>query len=114
MLVGFDDRKQAPAVAGLYAEGHIETRNSAALTLPAASLVREGDAAYAWRVKAGALQKVKLDLGARDARSGSYAVNNGLAEGDVVLRYPTSTLKDGQVARMAADAKPATLAAEEK
>ena len=29
VLVAFDDRKQQPAVAGLYAEGHIETRSSA-------------------------------------------------------------------------------------
>jgi membrane fusion protein (multidrug efflux system) len=107
VLVAFDDHKQQPAVAGLYAEGHIETRSSAALTLPTASLVREGDNNYAWRVKGGTLQKVKLELGVRDARTGAYAVRNGLAEGDIVLRYPNSTLKDGQVARMAADAKPA-------
>jgi membrane fusion protein (multidrug efflux system) len=107
VLVAFDDRTRQPAVAGLYAEGHVETRSSAALTLPPASLVREGDDNYAWRVKGGALQKVKLGLGARDARTGAYAIRNGLAEGDMVLRYPNSTLKDGQVARMAADAKPA-------
>jgi len=107
VLVAFDDRKQQPAVAGLYAEGHVETRSSAALTLPTASLVREGDSSYAWRVKNGALQKVKLDLGVRDARTGAYSVRSGLAEGDTVLRYPNSTLKDGQLARMASDAKPA-------
>jgi RND family efflux transporter MFP subunit len=112
VLVGFDDRKEEPSVAGLYAEGHIETHNSAALTLPTASLVREGDSAFAWRVKQGALQKVKLDLGPRDARTGSYSVRNGLIEGDSVLRYPSTTLKDGQPARMSADAKPATLAEE--
>jgi hypothetical protein len=58
------------------------------------------------------LQKVKLDLGPRDARTGSYSVRNGLIEGDSVLRYPSTTLKDGQPARMSADAKPATLAEE--
>jgi len=107
VLVAFDDHKQQPSVAGLYAEGHVETRSSAALTLPTASLVREGDTNYAWRVKGGSLHKVKLDLGARDARTGAYAVRNGLAEGDTVLRYPNSTLKDGQQARMSSDAKPA-------
>ena len=114
VLVAFDDRKQQPAVAGLYAEGHIETRSSAALTLPTASLVREGDDAYAWRVKNGELQKVKLGLGVRDARTGNYSVRNGLAEGDAVLRYPNSGLKDKQAARLSAEIKPATLAAEEK
>jgi len=114
VLVAFDDHKQQPAVAGLYAEGHVETRSSAALTLPTASLVREGDDAYAWRVKNGELQKVKLGLGARDARTGNYSVRNGLAEGDAVLRYPNSGLKDKQAARLSAEIKPATLAAEEK
>ena len=113
VLVAFDDHKQQPAVAGLYAEGHVETRSSAALTLPTASLVREGDSSYAWRVKGGKLQKVKLDLGARDSRTGAFAVRNGLTEGDQVLRYPNTSLKDGQPTQSSAD-KPETLAAEEK
>jgi hypothetical protein len=41
-------------------------------------------------------------------------VRNGLAEGDAVLRYPNSSLKDKQAARLSADLKPATLAAEKK
>jgi membrane fusion protein, multidrug efflux system len=112
VLVKFDDAKQQPNVAGLYAEGRVETKTMAALMLPAASLVKEGDNSFAWEVKAGALKKVKLDLGDRDARSGGYAVRNGLAEGDQVLRYPGSTLKDGQVAKLSTDAKPATVALE--
>ena len=100
VLVAFDDAKQQPNVAGLYAEGHVETRSVASLTLPAASVVREGDNAFAWRVKDAKLQKVALTLGARDARTGAFAVNNGLANGDKVLRYPGSTLKDGQPAKL--------------
>ena len=76
--------------------------------------MREGDDAYAWRVKNGELQKVKLGLGVRDARTGNYSVRNGLVEGDAVLRYPNSGLKDKQAARLSAEIKPATLAAEEK
>jgi pyruvate/2-oxoglutarate dehydrogenase complex dihydrolipoamide acyltransferase (E2) component len=51
VLVGFDDAKQQPNVAGLYAEGRIETRSAASLALPSASVVREGDKTFAWRVK---------------------------------------------------------------
>jgi len=111
VLVRFSDNKQQPNVAGLYAEGRVETQSVAALTVPTASVVTEGDNAFAWRVKDGTLQKVKLDLGVRDARTGVYAVRNGLDTGDTVLRYPGSTLKDGQPAKLAAD-KPATVAAE--
>ena len=110
VLVKFADAKQQPNVAGLYAEGRIETNSVAALMLPNASLVREGDSSYAWAVRGGKLHKVKLDLGTRDARTGQIAVRNGLVEGETVLRYPGSTLKDGQGATMAAVAKPATVA----
>ncbi len=112
VLVRFDDAKQRPSVAGLYAEGRIETRSTETLTIPAASVVHEGDNAFAWRVQNGTLQKVKLDLGVRDARTGQYAVKAGLAEGDTVLRYPGSTLKDGQPAQLAGRAQPSTMTAE--
>src|SRR6185295_1432397 len=82
VLVSFVDAKDQPDVAGLYAEGRVDTETNAALTLPAASIVREGDTAYAWRVKGGKVQKVKLGLGDRDARTGNYVVNAGVAEGD--------------------------------
>jgi RND family efflux transporter MFP subunit len=113
VLVSFVDSKDQPDVAGLYAEGRVDTETNAALTLPAASIVREGDTAYAWRVKGGKVQKVKLGLGERDARTGNYVVNAGVAEGDAVLRYPASTLKDGQVATISTPEKPAQVAAGE-
>jgi RND family efflux transporter MFP subunit len=112
VLVSFVDSKQQPDVAGLYAEGRIETQSTASLTLPTASVVREGDSVFAWRVKGGKLQKVKLAVGERDLRTGLYAVSAGLTQGDSVLRYPASTLKDGQLATVVAD-KPAQVAAGE-
>ena len=75
-------------------------------------MVREGDNTFAWRMKGDTLQKVKLDLGVRDARTGQYAVKEGLAEGDTVLRYPGSTLKDGQPAQLVGTAQQSTMAAE--
>jgi len=112
VLVRFDDPKQQPGVTGLYAEGRVETRSAKTLTVPAASVVHEGDSAFAWRVKNGTVQKVKLDLGVRDARTGQYVVNAGLAAGDSVLRYPGSSLKDGQPARLAGSPENATVTAE--
>ena len=107
VLVAFDDSKKQPNVAGLYAEGHIETRSSAALSLPGASIVNEGDSAFAWRVKDAKLQKVTLVLGDRDARTGAFALRGGLSEGDKVLRFPNATLKDGQEVQTGAGAKAA-------
>ena len=110
VLVAFDDAKKQPNVAGLYAEGHVETQSSAALSLPGASIVNEGDNSYAWRVDGAKLQKVALTLGDRDPRTGSFALRAGLAEGDRILRFPNASLKDGQPVQTAAGAKPAIVA----
>jgi membrane fusion protein (multidrug efflux system) len=112
VLVRFDDPKQQPGVTGLFAEGRVETRRAKSLTVPAASVVREGDSAFAWRVRNGTVQKVQLDLGVRDARTGQYVVKGGLAAGDSVLRHPGSSLKDGQPARLAGSPETTTVTAE--
>jgi RND family efflux transporter MFP subunit len=113
LLVSFADAEQMPGVTGLYAEGRIEARSTARLAVPAASILHEGDQAFAWRLKDGSLQRVALDLGARDERTGQYAVEGGLAEGDTVLRYPGSTLKDGQAAQLANRPQSLTTTAED-
>ena len=85
-----------PRVAGLYAEGRIETGTTQVLTVPEAAVVRAGDATAVWRIKDDALQKVAVQLGERDARRGEYPVISGLVAGDRILRAPGSTLVDGQ------------------
>lgn len=95
VLVDFTGEKQ-PKLAGLYAEGRVETESTSSLTLPATALVREGDLAAAWRVRNEKLEKVKLSVGERDPRTGEIVLKGGLAEGDRVIRYPTAMLKDGQ------------------
>jgi membrane fusion protein, multidrug efflux system len=106
VLVAFDDAKQQPNVAGLYAEGRIETRHDTALAIPASALVREGDDAFAWRVQGDKLAKLRLVVGERDARSGQFVVRSGLAVGDALLRYPSAVLRDGQPLQIVPGAKP--------
>jgi RND family efflux transporter MFP subunit len=97
VLVSFDDAAQAPRVAGLYAEGRIETGVNAMPMLAESSIVRSGEAAHVWRVsKDGKLAKAAVQLGERDARSGEVVLKGGLSDGDVILRKPGSTLVDGQ------------------
>ncbi len=96
VLVSFDDARQQPNVAGLYAEGRVESRSVATLALPMATVVREGDNAYAWHVKDGKLHKAPVTLGERDPRTGAYALKAGLNEGDQVLRFPNVSLKESQ------------------
>jgi len=71
------------------------------LTLPAAAVVRDGDRAFAWRVRDGKLARVALEAGDRDARTGEVVVRRGLDDGDLVVRYPAATLQEGQPAQIA-------------
>jgi len=100
VLVDFADKKQ-PKLAGLYAEGRVESDSATSLTLPATAFVRDGDKAYAWRVQDNTVRKVNLSIGTRDDRSGEYVLKEGLKEGDVLIRQATSTLKDGQKVELA-------------
>jgi RND family efflux transporter MFP subunit len=93
--VDFDGGAQ-PQMAGLYAEGRIEASSATALVIPASSLIREGDRAWAWRVNDNTLRKVAVTVGERDPRRGDFVVTAGLADGDRLLRHPGGTLKDGQ------------------
>jgi membrane fusion protein (multidrug efflux system) len=99
VLVSFATGQQPPGIAGLYAEGQVETSQSEGLALPASVIIRDGDNAYAWQVKDGKLHKAPLKLGERDPRSGDTVLASGLAAGDKVLRYPTAALHDGQAAK---------------
>jgi membrane fusion protein, multidrug efflux system len=104
VLVDFVGNK-APKLAGLYAEGRLETETHSSLTVPADAVVRDGDKASAYRVKDAKLQKVPLTIADRDSRTGDYVVSGGLAEGDQVVRHATTSLKDGQRVQTAANAK---------
>jgi membrane fusion protein, multidrug efflux system len=104
VMVAFADGAKAPRVAGLYAEGRIAAGGVAVARIADASIVRSGaknEVAHVWRVKDGRVSKVAVQLGARDERSGEFELKGGLADGDIVLRNPGSTLVDGQRVEMA-------------
>jgi RND family efflux transporter MFP subunit len=95
VLVAFAESAQ-PRVAGLYAEGRIESQSNAALTVPQSALVQAGDVNYVWRVKNGSMSKAMLSIGTRDERTGNWQVLSGLAAGDTIMRVPGSNFKEGQ------------------
>ncbi len=98
-----------PRVAGLYAEGQISS-GAKAQTVPVvdeSAVQRADDTSFVWRVDASAVHKVAVTLGARDVRSGRYAVQAGVQTGDRLLRNPGSSLKDGQAISLVAAPAPA-------
>jgi len=102
VLIDFADPQKAPRVAGLYAEGRVQSAAAQLLTVPESALVRAGDATHVWRLGGDTLRKVPVQLGERDGRRGEYPIKAGLNAGDQVLRNPGSALKDGQKAQLVA------------
>jgi RND family efflux transporter MFP subunit len=108
VLVAFTGSAR-PRVAGLYAEGQINS-GAKTQTVPVvdeSAVQRAGDTSFVWRVDASAVHKVVVTLGARDVRSGRYAVQAGVQTGDRLLRNPGSSLKDGQAISLVAPPAPA-------
>lgn len=93
VLVSLKDTKNL--TVGLFAEGRVQSLTQQSLTIPETSLVQQGDHAYIWRVQQGKLNKIEIQLGARDIQSGDYAILAGLKEGDTILRHPRGILVDG-------------------
>ncbi|TFW28076.1 efflux RND transporter periplasmic adaptor subunit [Massilia arenosa] len=101
VLVAFTKDSPQPRVSGLYGEGTILSDSKAALMLPESTLVKAGDVTYAWRVKNGTLNKATLKIGSRDERTGQFEIASGLTQGDLVMRNPGSSMRDGQKVDMA-------------
>ncbi len=110
VMVEFATDKQ-PRLAGLYAEGRVETSRKTALMMPALALSREGDKVFAWRLQDAAVHKVGLTLGERDPRRGDFVVLAGVREGDQLIRNPGSALKEGQKVEIRAAAAIAPIGA---
>lgn len=106
VLVSFTDAEQRPRVAGLFAEGRIETARSAALSLPPTAIQRDGDASFVWKRDGQVLRKTPVQLGEQDRRSGIQSLRDGIAEGAQVLRHPDATLHDGQRIELGDGPKP--------
>jgi membrane fusion protein, multidrug efflux system len=106
--VSFVDDSGESILAGLYAEGRIDTGASETIKIPASAIVNEGEQAFAWKVHNNTLQKMPLSLGKRDERTGEFELISGIASGDVLLRHPGNKLVDGQKVEMVVIAKPET------
>lgn len=102
VAASFDEPAAAPQVAGLYAEGRVNSGAHSALVLAESAIQREGDNAFVWKLQGEQIKKVGVMLGARDERRGEIVVQSGLAKGDEVLRAPGSSLADSQKMRRVA------------
>ena len=72
-------------IAGLYAEGRVETQVRRGLTLPGNAVDLAAGAPTVTRVRDGKVERATVTLGVRDRATERVEILSGLAEGDVVL-----------------------------
>lgn len=82
-------------VAGLFAEGRVESQAAIALVLPEEAIDRRLGNPAVLRVQDGKVQRVQVELGIADPESQRVAVRRGVQEGDVVLRGAAQELAPG-------------------
>ncbi|UDF34329.1 UNVERIFIED_ORG: efflux RND transporter periplasmic adaptor subunit [Shinella sp. XGS7] len=109
VLVSFAGEQQ-PGVAGLYAEGRVNSQSVSALMLADSAIQREGDQTYVWLLRDNKLVKQAVKLAERDERLGLYRVIGGLKQGEQVLRHLNAALSDGRPVQLAKASAPASAA----
>lgn len=95
-------------VAGLYAEGRVETEAEHGLVVPANAVNTESGAPWVLRVSGGKAEKVNVAVGLRDERTERVLITQGVTQGDVLLRGPAQAITPGTPIRVGAQAAPAT------
>ncbi len=97
-------------VAGVYAQGRVDTEHRSTLVVPmAATDIASGQAAGSGEIdeiKQGRVQQVKADFGVVDRTSGLVEVQAGLQPGDTVLVGPARELTPGTPVRVDGQSAP--------
>ncbi len=87
-------------VAGLFAEGRVESDRLLATVVPTSAVDERGLRPVVARLKAGVVQQVPVTLGVRDPQTERVAVKGGLVPGDTVLTGSALALSAGTPVRV--------------
>ncbi len=88
-------------VAGLYAEGRIESESRNGLVVPTAAIDRRLARPAVLLVRDGKVARVDVELGLADDREQKVEVRRGVQAGDVVLLGAAQTIQPGTPVRLA-------------
>lgn len=72
-------------VAGLFVEGRIDSQRRVGITVPEQAIDQTVVTPYVMRLKNGKVERVDVQLGARDQAAEAFEIKSGLASGDTVL-----------------------------
>jgi RND family efflux transporter MFP subunit len=93
-------------VAGLFAEGRVESQVSQGILVPLNAVDERGVTSTVLRLRGGKAERVAVTLGVRDPDTEQVAVTGGLAAGDTVLVGPAVGTAPGTPVRISAAARP--------
>jgi len=97
--------RDAGLVAGLFAEGRVESQRKRTLAIPVTALDPRGTSAEVLRLTDARVQRVRVELGLRDLAAEMVEVVRGLAAGDTVLLGSAQGLAAGTVVRIQGEAE---------
>jgi membrane fusion protein (multidrug efflux system) len=93
-------------VAGLYAEGRVESQVRQGMMIPASAIDERGVTPTVLRLKGGRTERVTVQTGARDPETERVEVTAGLAPGDTVLVGAALGTAPGTPVRISAAPRP--------
>ena len=96
-------------VAGLFVEGRVASQKRVGVLVPESAVDQTGIAPTLMRLKGGKVEKVEVQLGARDEAASMFEVTTGVASGDTVLLGAARGISVGSAVVVSAprDAQPA-------
>ena len=92
-------------VSGVFADGRVATQSRAGVTVPTVAVDQRGLRPVAYRVKAGRLEKVEVELGFEDPVTERIEIRSGLAAGDTLVLGTAQGLPAGSAIRVTAPAE---------
>jgi membrane fusion protein (multidrug efflux system) len=87
-------------VAGLFAEGRVESQRKRAPAIPLAALDPKGTSNEVLRLQSARVRRTRVELGIRDPAAELVEVVGGLSVGDTLLVGSSQGLADGTVVRI--------------
>jgi len=82
-------------IAGLFAEGRVETSSRDGIAVPLAAVDETGAVPFVTRIRDDKAERVEVTLGAREAGTEQVEVTKGLAVGDMVIVGSVKNLPTG-------------------
>jgi RND family efflux transporter MFP subunit len=82
-------------IAGLFAEGRVNTESRQAIVIPASALDETGPAPTVTRISNGKAERVTVEIGARQSETETIEIIKGINAGDVVILGSSKAVTPG-------------------